>query len=99
VAKEKLLAKRFATPKKIEVDSYFEEEMAKYGFDRKQLQRMLVQAKQSSHRSGSFLVTPPAQTAPGSTTRVSNLARCTLKKLFTLRTLASSVKSRCTSAW
>ena len=31
--------------------------------------------------------------------RVSSLARWTLKKLFTLRTLASAVKRRCTSAW
>ena len=31
--------------------------------------------------------------------RGSNLARCTLKKLFTLRTLASCVNRRCTSAW
>ncbi len=35
----------------------------------------------------------------GSAMRVSNFARCTLKKLFTLRTFASCVNSRCTSAW
>ena len=33
-----------------------------------------------------------------SATRGSNLARLTLKKAFTLRTLASCVKRRCTSA-
>ena len=35
----------------------------------------------------------------GSAMRVSNFTRCTLKKLFTLRTFASCVNSRCTSAW
>jgi GNAT superfamily N-acetyltransferase len=42
----------------------------------------------------------PRQVAgAGSAIAGSNLARCTLKKLFTLRTLASCVNRRCTSAW
>ena len=35
----------------------------------------------------------------GKGTPVPYLARCTLKKVFTLRTLASWVNRRCTSAW
>ncbi len=41
----------------------------------------------------------PAQAAGCSGMRGSNLARFTLKKAFTLRTLASCVNRRCTSAW
>ena len=40
-----------------------------------------------------------APVAAGSGIRMSNLARCTLKNVFTLRTFASCVNSRCTSAW
>ena len=40
----------------------------------------------------------PDRVAAGRTTRVSNFARCTLKKLLTLRTFASAVNRRCTRA-
>src|SRR5262249_17675553 len=49
---EKRLAKPFLNLRKIDADSYFEEQMAKYGFDRKQFQKALANVKQLNDKVG-----------------------------------------------